>query len=159
MTDSRAPTICWSDLSVVNVVVTCTLAKSSEHGYCLEQLAERLRNVEFNPSKFAALKLCRAAPFSKGLFFRSGKLVCVGNTTVASAHDSLAYFASTIGAAAGAPLRVSDVQVQNIVGSCRMVDPRWSLDLALMARTLPKFTQYEPEVRVCVCVRVRVTRF
>ena len=115
--------------------------------YNLEVLAEKLRNVQFNPTKFAALKLCRPSPFSKGLFFRSGKLVCVGNTTIETARAALDHFADVIGDATGEPLYVHDVKVQNIVGSCRLVDTNWSLDLALMANSMPNHTQYEPEVR------------
>ena len=150
--------VCWEPVDVVNCVVTCTLIQdepdsdctdsrgAGDGNYDLPRLAETLRDVEFDPAKFAALKLCRPSPFSKGLFFRSGKFVCVGNTTIAAAHDAVAHFAAAISAAVGVELHPVDMKVQNIVASTRTCVAA-TIDLARIARRLPTYTQYEPEVR------------
>ena len=159
---------CWAPVVVVNCVVTCTLTPHldpdpdvvlpySDGNYDLPRLAELLRDVEFDPAKFAALKLCRPSPFSKGLFFRSGKFVCVGNTTIAAATDAVAHFAATISAAAGVVLHPVDMTVQNIVASTRTCVPR-TINLTRIATRLPSHTQYEPEasVRAAVCASPRL---
>ena len=87
----------WGPLRVVNVVYTCQFVPRNQAGDVthldLRAVARRLHNVDYFPSRFAALKLCRTVPsFSKGLLFRSGKLVSVGNHSVDSGAGAVQWF-------------------------------------------------------------------
>lgn len=102
-------------------------------------------SAEYYPRKFAALKLCRVHPFSKALFFRSGKLVCVGNVTQAIGRSSMEFFSKCIDKALGGGYVLARVCTQNIVATTQLMHPV-AVDLNLLARLFPGNTQYEAEL-------------
>lgn len=147
----------WSDPKMVNVVVTARIrtppAESDDDEidpgsviFDLAALAPQLKNVEYHPAKFAALKVARLDPFSKGLFFRSGKLVCVGNVSVALARESIAWFAAALMALVDKPLVLDSIVVQNIVATSKLGVAGGPVPLVRFAQRWTRFAQYEPEL-------------
>jgi TATA-box binding protein (TBP) (component of TFIID and TFIIIB) len=147
----------WKDPVMVNVVVTGRLrlnVDDHEDYECdgrdcvifdLGSIARQLDNVEYYPDVFAALKIARLSPFSKGLFFKSGKLVCVGNTSVANARESIAWFADKIASCADMDVRLKDVVVQNIVATTNL-GGGVVVPLLEFAKRWTAYAQYEPEL-------------
>tara|TARA_B110000196_G_C21119932_1_gene652648 strand:- start:173 stop:952 length:780 start_codon:yes stop_codon:yes gene_type:complete len=113
----------------------------------LATIASRIQeaSAEYYPRNFAALKLCRTHPFSKALFFRSGKLVCVGNVTQEIGRTSMDFFSRCIDRALGGGYELKNVKTQNIVATTQLTNPV-AMDLNLLARLYPNNTQYEPEL-------------
>ena len=145
----------WSDPIMVNVVITGRLRRPHSESdedevldaggvtFDLAALAPQLMNVEYHPAKFAALKVARLDPFSKGLFFRSGKLVCVGNVSVALARESIQWFADTLMALVDEPLLLDSIVVQNIVATSHLGG---NVPLVRFAKRWNRHAQYEPEL-------------
>ena len=130
----------WEPITLVNVVVTgsthCTLD--------LHNLSEKLLNAEYFPRKFAALKLCRTNPFAKALVFRSGKIVCVGATSIEQAYNSLEWFVERIKSVEGNHVVLHDQKVQNMVASTKLKDETQSVNLQRIYNNCPALIQYEP---------------
>lgn len=154
-----AETFC-SPLRVVNVVLTGRLVRQisnpnaedtvlydSNYEFNLWDIAHNIKGpcVEFFPKKFAALKLCRVIPyFSKCLFFKSGKIVCVGNTSVEHGLESTPYFTDCISKALGGGFVLTELEVQNIVASTHIYGGK-NVDLVKASKIFSN-TQYEPEL-------------
>lgn len=103
-------------------------------------------SVEYFPRKFAALKLCRPKPFSKALFFRSGKIVCVGNRSEEGGREAVRWFCERIAQTLEIRHSIIDISVQNIVATATLRDAKLRVRLDRAARLFPKNTQYEPEL-------------
>ena len=130
----------WTKLQLVNVVITASVGSVLD----LHKLSVSLKNAEYFPRKFAALKLCRSNPFAKALVFRSGKIVCVGATTCELAHDSLNYFAEQIRTIEGEKIVLRERKIQNMVASTRLKDESACVNLIRLFENCPKNCQYEP---------------
>lgn len=143
----------FTSLKIVNVVLTARLQLNNNDvcvDFDMNKIAETIADdasVEYYPKKFAALKLCRPSPFAKALFFRSGKIVCVGNRSEAGGHEAIEWFCRRIAAtAANCEYQINDVTVQNIVATTMLKNRNMRFKLDRAARIFPKHTQYEPEL-------------
>ena len=132
----------WKKIMLVNVVVTGT-TNCDLH---LNKLSKTLLNAEFFPKKFAALKLCRTHPFSKALIFRSGKIVCVGSTTIDGAFDSLNWFIEQINSVQDEKVFLIEKKVQNMVSCTQLKNETKSVNLQIVFDNTPGHVQYEPEL-------------
>lgn len=151
-------------LRIVNVVLTAKLGvpyssdstddhenpnDTMTHAFDLAKIAMVVKNasVEYFPRKFAALKLCRPEPFSKALFFRSGKIVCVGNRSERGGREAIEWFCRQIAEAATIHnAKIIDISVQNIVATTMLIDPNTKFRLERASQLFSKNTQYEPEL-------------
>lgn len=152
----------FKPLKIVNVVLTaklgvpCTFVDSDDvystdnitHDFDLAHIALIIEDtsVEYFPRKFAALKLCRTDPFSKALFFRSGKIVCVGNRSEEGGREAVEWFCKRIAKAAQIEMSIVDISIQNIVATSMLVDKKKRIRLERAANLFSKNTQYEPEL-------------
>ena len=130
----------WKAIELVNVVCT----GSTQCSLDLHKLSKNLLNAEYFPRKFAALKLCRTNPFAKALVFRSGKIVCVGSTSIERAYDSLEWFAERIRSVEGSHVTIHNRKIQNMVASTRLKDESVSVNLQQIFDNCPDKVQYEP---------------
>lgn len=130
----------WHPITLVNVVVT----GSTECSLDLHKLSKNLLNAEYFPKKFAALKLCRSDPFAKALVFRSGKIVCVGATSIDRANDSLEWFGERIRSIEGDHITIHDKTIQNMVASTSLLDDKVSVNLQRVFDNCPRNIQFEP---------------
>lgn len=132
----------WNPITLVNVVVT----GSTQCDLDLHKLSKILMNAEYFPRKFAALKLCRTTPFAKALVFRSGKIVCVGATSIERAFESLKWFVEQIKSVQGQHVRIYEKTIQNMVASTSLKDSSKSVNLQRVFDNCPQNCQYEPEL-------------
>jgi len=132
----------WVPITLVNVVVTGSTRCSLD----LHNLSKKLMNAEYFPKKFAALKLCRTRPFAKALVFRSGKIVCVGATSIERAYDSLNWFVDRIRTVEGEHVQVYEKTIQNMVATSSLKDPSKSVNLQRVFDNCPQHCQFEPQV-------------
>jgi transcription initiation factor TFIID TATA-box-binding protein len=130
----------WKGITLVNVVVT----GSTECSLDLHKLSKNLLNAEYFPKKFAALKLCRTDPFAKALVFRSGKIVCVGATSIERAIESLEWFAERIRSIEGEHITIHEKTIQNMVASTSLKDDKVSVNLQKVFDNCPQNIQFEP---------------
>jgi len=136
----------WEPLDLVNVIVTGSIESDDYRNKLnLPRLSESLLNSEYYPKSFAALKLCRVAPFAKALVFRSGKMVVVGSISIEQANDNLRYFEKQIQSVAGSSYVVNEVTVQNMVASSRLKNPETKINLLAFVKSLKRWSQFEPE--------------
>ena len=126
---------------LVNVVVTADTSCKLD----LQKLSKTLLNSEYFPRKFAALKLCQTSPyFSKALVFGSGKIVCVGATSIERAFDALKWFVTQIDSILHLGIEITNKKVQNLVATTSLIDPTQSVNLNKVFQKCTKFIQYEP---------------
>jgi transcription initiation factor TFIID TATA-box-binding protein len=130
----------WKPIELVNVVVT----GSTQCSLDLHKLSKNLLNAEYFPKKFAALKLCRTNPFAKALVFRSGKIVCVGATSIERAIESLEWFAERIKSVEGNHISIHEQTIQNMVASTSLLDDKVSVNLQKVFDNCPENVQFEP---------------
>lgn len=156
----------FNSLKIVNVVLTAKLGvphaqvdddecnddehkrENITHNFDLAKIALIVEDasVEYFPRKFAALKLCRPEPFSKALFFRSGKIVCVGNRSEEGGREAVKWFCERIAKASQIRYSIIDISVQNIVATTMLIDKNTRIRLQRASVLFTKHTQYEPEL-------------
>lgn len=152
----------FKPLKIVNVVLTAQLgvpytSATYDHeldtgnitkNFNLAKIALVIEDasVEYFPRKFAALKLCRADPFSKALFFRSGKIVCVGNRSEDGGREAVRWFCERVAKAADIVMSIVDISVQNIVATSMLKNNKMRIKLTRASCLFSKHTQYEPEL-------------
>jgi TATA-box binding protein (TBP) (component of TFIID and TFIIIB) len=153
----------FTPLKIVNVVLTAklgvpyTCADTDEVYACGGNITQNFdlakialiiedASVEYFPRRFAALKLCRPEPFSKALFFRSGKIVCVGNRSEEGGREAVEWFCKRVAKAAQIQMSIVDVSVQNIVATSMLVDKQMRIRLKRASILFSTNTQYEPEL-------------
>lgn len=149
----------FKPLKIVNVVLTAKLGVpySTQNETQYDNITQNFdlakialiveeASVEYFPRKFAALKLCRPEPFSKALFFRSGKIVCVGNRSEKGGREAVEWFCERVAKAAQIKMSIVDISVQNIVATSMLVDTRKRIRLERASLLFSKYTQYEPEL-------------
>lgn len=153
----------FKPLKIVNVVLTAKLGvpftsptyDPHRHGggnitqnFNLAKIAMVIEDasVEYFPRKFAALKLCRPEPFSKALFFRSGKIVCVGNRSEDGGREAVQWFCERVAKAADIAMSIVDISVQNIVATSMLKNKSMRIKLTRASNLFSKHAQYEPEL-------------
>lgn len=130
----------WDPITIVNVVITASVGQTLD----LMDAANTLPNTEYFPKKFAALKICRLDPYAKALVFTSGKLVCVGSVSIDHAQDSMNWFIEQLQSTMpDAPFCVTDVQIQNIVGTTKIKNSETQINLLRVYKSAPQHVQYE----------------
>lgn len=123
---------------IVNVVSTFQLNTKLD----LRKIVQKARNAEYNPKRFAGAIMRISNPKSTALIFQTGKIVCTGTKSIDESKIASKKFAKII-KKIGYPIRYSNFNVQNIVGSC---DVRFSITLRTLFDSNSEFCQYEPEV-------------
>tara|TARA_B100001094_G_scaffold68389_1_gene64687 strand:- start:9854 stop:10492 length:639 start_codon:yes stop_codon:yes gene_type:complete len=151
----------FNPLQIVNVVLTAKLGvpytSTRDHHCRSDNITQNFdlakisliiedASVEYFPRKFAALKLCRPDPFSKALFFRSGKIVCVGNRSEDGGREAVRWFCERVAKAAEIAMSIVDISVQNIVATSMLKNSNMRIKLTRASNLFSKHTQYEPEL-------------
>ena len=99
-------------LCLSNVVLTCTY----DTHLSLPQVAWAL-SAEYNPTVFAAAQLRLRQPASTALIFASGRLVITGSRSESAALTAVYIYTRLVRQAMQLPLRITSVQIQNLVAS------------------------------------------
>ncbi|WVZ59590.1 hypothetical protein U9M48_009710 [Paspalum notatum var. saurae] len=137
----------------------------------LQQIANRARNAEYNPKRFAAVIMRIRDPKTTALVFASGKMVCTGAKREDHSRLAARKYARII-QKLGFPARfkvnafvtlvcsgrkrfpdphidsmgsgdIQDFKIQNIVGSC---DVKFPIRLEGLSLASGLFSNYEPEI-------------
>jgi transcription initiation factor TFIID TATA-box-binding protein len=84
----------------------------------LKDIAFKCRNAEYNPKRFAAVIMRMREPQrTTALIFKTGKMVITGAKSEQLSLDAARQYAKAI-KNAGNQVKLSDFEVQNMVGSC-----------------------------------------
>ncbi|KAL2477452.1 TATA-box-binding protein 1 [Forsythia ovata] len=109
----------------------------------LQAIAQKARNSEYNPKRFAAVMMRIKEPKTTALIFASGKMVCTGAKTKQQSKLAARKYARII-QKLGFPAKFKNFQIQNIVGSC---DVNFSIRLeSFQISSHGVFSTYEPEL-------------
>lgn len=126
-----------------NIVSTCSAGMPLE----LKNIAQRARNCEYNPRRFAALIMRVREPKTTALIFASGKLVVTGAKDEESSLRAARKYARIIQQVQPESQRsrvgCRDFHVQNVVAS---VDVRFPIRLEGLLHAHGMFAHYEPEL-------------
>ena len=139
-------------LKISNIV--CTFATGCKIN--LKDIAQRARNVEYNPKRFPACVMrIRSShlgginesdrlktPGSTALIFATGKLVVTGTKSLYDANIACRKFARVL-QKLGYNVKITNIKVQNIVAT---FDYRKAIRLELLQVAHPNFCTYEPEL-------------
>ncbi|KAL2480423.1 TATA-box-binding protein 2 [Abeliophyllum distichum] len=124
---------------IQNIVSTVNL-------YCkldLQTIAQKARNSEYNPNRFAAVMMRIKEPKTTALIFASGKMVCTGAKTMQQSKLAARKYARII-QKLGFPAKFKNFKIQNIMGSC---DVNFSIRLeSFQISSHGIFSTYEPEL-------------
>lgn len=123
---------------IQNVVSTANL----ECNLNLREIALRLDNVEYNPSRFSALILRLRKPKTSILIFNNGRLVCTGAKSIKDSRAAIRRVARLI-QRLGFNVALKSFKIQNIVASCNM---GYTIDLTKLTREYPHLCTYNPEI-------------
>jgi transcription initiation factor TFIID TATA-box-binding protein len=118
-----------------NVVLTCTYDTLLD----LSKLSWAL-SAEYNPSVFAAAQLRLLQPASTALIFASGRLVITGSRSESAALTSVYIYTRLIRQAMQCPLRITSVNIQNLVAS---TDVGQYINIDELSKTLMLSTIYD----------------
>ena len=105
-----------SPITVHNVVLTINLGVT----LWLPDVADKLKYVEYNPSRFSAVTFRLKHPKTTALLFSSGKLVCTGARNIFEATLACYKYVKCIREKVNAKASLYDLTVQNIVSSVHM---------------------------------------
>ncbi|XP_062206147.1 TATA-binding protein 2-like [Phragmites australis] len=108
----------------------------------LQMIANRARNAEYNPKRFAAVIMRIREPKTTALVFVSGKMVCTGAKSEDHSKLAARKYARII-QKIGFPAQFKDFKIQNMVGSC---DVKFPIRLEGLALISGIFSRYEPEI-------------
>ncbi|KAI3994484.1 hypothetical protein MKX01_012742 [Papaver californicum] len=121
----------------------------------LKDIAQKARNAEYNPKRFAAVIMRLKDPKTTALIFQSGKLVCTGAKTEEQSKLAARKYARIV-QKLGFPAKFKDFNIQNIVTSC---DVNFIIRLeALQYSNAGKFAIYEPETFPGMIYRMKKPR-
>ncbi|BDA43552.1 TATA-box-binding protein 1 [Coccomyxa sp. Obi] len=121
-----------------NVVATVNLDCKLD----LKTIAQKARNAEYNPKRFAAVIMRIREPKTTALIFASGKMVCTGAKSEDHARLAARKYAKVV-QKLEFPAMFKDFKIQNIVGSC---DVKFPIRLEGLNYSHGPFTSYEPEL-------------
>ncbi|CAM9483509.1 unnamed protein product [Hapterophycus canaliculatus] len=109
-------------------------------------LANKIRNAEYNPKKLPAVVMRIREPQATGLLFPTGKVVITGATGVEAAHEASRKFVAVVESVGLRPATNPSIlrfTVQNMVATFEM-DAMMSLELLAFNRG--RWCMYEPEL-------------
>ncbi|KAK9915202.1 hypothetical protein WJX75_006099 [Coccomyxa subellipsoidea] len=121
-----------------NIVATVNLNCKLD----LKTIAQKARNAEYNPKRFAAVIMRIREPKTTALVFASGKMVCTGAKSEDQARTAARKYAKII-QKLDFPATFKDFKIQNIVGSC---DVKFPIRLEGLNYSHGIFSSYEPEL-------------
>lgn len=124
-------------INIENVVATAAL----DCALNLEKIIKKTPNIQYNPKKFPGGVFRLQSPRTVILFFRSGKIVCTGGSSIEMTKTALSKFRSIMEKVVGKTIVLSNVKIQNIVSSASLGK---TVHLEQAARILPR-SLYEPE--------------
>lgn len=126
-------------VSIENVVASTGIGQELD----LENVAQDLTGVDYNPEQFPGLVYRIQEPKSAALIFRSGKIVCTGANSIDAVHEALHLVFDELRALDIAVAESPDIAVQNVVTSADLGQP---LNLNAIAIGLGlEDVEYEPE--------------
>ncbi|CAN6304576.1 unnamed protein product [Urochloa humidicola] len=108
----------------------------------LQDIANRARNAEYNPKRFAAVIMRIRDPKTTALVFASGKMVCTGAKSEEHSRLAARKYARIV-QKLGFQARFKDFKIQNMVASC---DVKFPIRLEGLALASGMFAHYEPEI-------------
>ncbi|CAN6323501.1 unnamed protein product [Urochloa humidicola] len=108
----------------------------------LQEIANRARNAEYNPKRFAAVIMRIRDPKTTALVFASGKMVCTGAKSEEHSRLAARKYARIV-QKVGFQARFKDFKIQNMVASC---DVKFPIRLEGLALASGMFAHYEPEI-------------
>jgi len=126
--------------TVLTVVASVSLAVDLD----LRRIAERARNVEYNPKRFASLIMRVREPKSAALIFASGKMVVAGTKTEEECRRAVRKYARVI-QKIGYRISIVSFEIQNISANAHL---RFGVRVQEMARDekISRFVSYEAEI-------------
>jgi len=122
-----------------NIVSTVNLGCQLD----LRAIAEKARNAEYNPKRFAAVIMRIKDPKTTALIFASGKMVCTGAKSEDQSRFAARKYARIIMKLGFSSVKFSDFKIQNIVGSC---DVHFPIKLEGLNLAHSRYSSYEPEL-------------
>ncbi|CAN6310474.1 unnamed protein product [Urochloa humidicola] len=108
----------------------------------LQEIANKARNAEYNPKRFAAVIMRIRDPKTTALVFASGKMVCTGAKSEEHSRLAARKYARIVQKLGFQP-RFKDFKIQNMVASC---DVKFPIRLEGLALASGMFAHYEPEI-------------
>ncbi len=124
---------------IQNIVLSVTYEDTE---FNLEKLARSLDGAHYDPELFPGVVYKSDRPRASFLIFSSGKMNCVGASSLADAHQAISNLTRKLREAHIKVKAEPKTKVQNIVAS---VDFGRKFDLEHIARSFEN-TEYEPEV-------------
>lgn len=124
---------------IQNIVVSVTYAGVE---FNLEKLARCLDNTRYDPEIFPGIAYKSEVPRASFLIFSSGKMNCVGATSMKAARLAIKNLTKKLRRSGVKIKSEPQIKVQNIVAS---IDFGRGFDLEEIARNFAN-TEYEPEV-------------
>jgi len=126
--------------TVLTVVASVSLAVNLD----LKRIAERARNVEYNPKRFASLIMRVREPKSAALIFASGKMVVAGTKTEEECKRAVRKYARVI-QKIGYRVSIVSFEIQNISANAHL---RFGVRVHDMAQDekISRFVSYEAEI-------------
>ena len=123
-------------ISIENIVATATLDCSLD----LKKITKKIPNIQYNQKKFPGAIFRLDSPKVVILFFRTGKIVCTGGTSLKAVDKGFEKFTNIMEKCIG-KTTISDLKIQNIVSSANLGK---MVHLEQAAKMLPR-SLYEPE--------------
>ncbi len=124
---------------IQNIVLSVTYPDTE---FNLEKLAKSLDDTSYNPKRFPGVVYKSERPRASFLVFSSGKMNCVGASSIADAHQAINNLTRKLREAHIKVNAEPKTKVQNIVAS---LDFGRKFDLEHIARSFDN-AEYEPEV-------------
>lgn len=124
-------------VQIVNVVASASVDQRID----LVEITKAFPEAEYNPAQFPGLVFRLKSPRTATLIFSSGKFVCTGSKSEATAINAIQ---AVIQKLRKAKIKIKNdaiITIQNIVAS---VDLGGGVHLPMAARSLPR-SMYEPE--------------
>ena len=127
------------DIVIENIVAYAQIADSID----IEQIAEKIPELLYNPEEFPGLTLKLDQPKTAILLLPSGKAICTGAKKIEDAENAIKKLVNKL---KGKKIKIKNklkVEIQNIVAS---IDIKKDLDLnAISTGLLLKNVNYEPK--------------
>ena len=127
------------EVRIQNVVATVTLGLEIE----LEKVAQAVCNVEYNPTRFAAVIMRIREPKTTALIFKSGKMVITGAKSRLESSTACRKYVAILQKVIDAPINYTDFKIQNMTGTC---DAGFPIRLEALLYAHASTSTYEPEL-------------
>ena len=123
-------------ISIENIVATATLDRPLD----LEKITKKIPDIQYDRKKFPGAIFRLQSPKVVILFFRTGKIVCTGGTSLKAVNKGFQKFMDIVEIHTG-KTTLSDLKIQNVVSSANLGK---MIHLEQAAKMLPR-SLYEPE--------------